>query len=608
MHKGKVVPQVTSQMNKQTSVQELKECSLKSLQINHAIDFHSQYPVDPTTYHIKLKMNSANAAFCFYDTTNGDKLLIKVQLKHDSDPIIHDAVVNFTLNRILADTMYKPYKSFFMQVHASFIGLVKHEQPQLSPQQQKQTPQPMSYVVVQQGQPNPIETRPLETRPCVAVSRIENCYTFAQVLAGNWNQPTLPFKICQFINALLVLGNGVGFAHNDMHCGNVLYNMTEQHFVLIDYGRVHIYRHALLGGKELDVCISSIENIEKQKGIYLAKAWPIYNNYSTEIPGSFKIIKQKNSPKESLGMYVLNDLANQIHAVLAYMLNEKQIVGGPQQSDFVSFFTPFLTLYNYIDSTNITDIQPLEFAKVIKKAFDLRNDTHLLPFSLMVGYIWYILLKKTYKASGLSRIKNPLAVSNDYVFVVFPEIFEKLKGELTAIYIAIMKPIIRFWTTAYNSFYKKNVISGGGFGQEGEMESSATEWLMDVIDTKTYQNITNIPDKTNWLDKKLTISNMPKIDVDDDFLDAQFQKYITCFPVVPSKNSVGLQKPLIPLPPLPSNQIPIAAGGSNKRYYILKTEKKTCRRFVMCKGSKWYLDEHRGKYRYSLDKTSVAIC
>jgi hypothetical protein len=577
LHKGKVVPQTP--------------CCLESFQINDAVGFHSKFKFMPKNVEdrIVLQMNSVNAAFCFYDTTNSDNMVIKVQLKSESDPIIHDAVVNFTLNRILAYKTYEQYKSFFMKLHASFIGFIDDDK------------NPMSYVVVQDEGKKP---NPIYARPCVAVSRIKNCYTFAQCLPQNWNLPTFPLKICQFINALLVLGNGVGFAHNDMHSGNVLYDMTEKHFVLIDYGRVHIYRHAKLGEEDLNHCISSIEESEKGKGKgqVLTGDWR-YNNYSTETPGKFKIIK---NTEVNLGMYVLNDLANQVHAVLAYMFNK-------QNSNFVSFYTPFIAIDTYINFSDIKNIQPILLADTIKKAFDLNNDpTHLLPFSLMVGYIWYILLNKTYKESGL---KTPLAYSNDYVFVVCRETFDVLKEKLTDIYTAIMQPIIRFWTTAHERYYKQTKISGGGFGQEGEMESSAieklmessaTEWLND--DTNTYTDIT-CNSATKWLDMKIKISNMEQYPVDVKFLDTQFNKYKNALPkVVPSKGSQNPSNPGSVAPTAAPAAGAAAAGGSNKRYYILKTEKKTCRRFVMCKGRKWYLDEHRGKYRYSLDKTSVAIC
>ena len=52
-----------------------------------------------------------------------------------------------------------------------------------------------------------------------------------------------------------------------------------------------------------------------------------------------------------------------------------------------------------------------------------------------------------------------------------------------------------------------------------------------------------------------------------------------------------------------------AAGGSNKKTYKIKTEnsdKKSKRKYIRKSNEHWYLDEHRGQYRYS-DETRTKI-
>lgn len=54
---------------------------------------------------------------------------------------------------------------------------------------------------------------------------------------------------------------------------------------------------------------------------------------------------------------------------------------------------------------------------------------------------------------------------------------------------------------------------------------------------------------------------------------------------------------------------PQAAGGSNKKTYKIKTEnsdKKSKRKYIRKSNEHWYLDEHRGQYRYS-DETRTKI-
>jgi hypothetical protein len=58
------------------------------------------------------------------------------------------------------------------------------------------------------------------------------------------------------------------------------------------------------------------------------------------------------------------------------------------------------------------------------------------------------------------------------------------------------------------------------------------------------------------------------------------------------------QTALLPRSPSSSK----AAGGSNKKTYKIKTDnsdKKSKRKYIRKSNEHWYLDEHRGQYRYS---------
>lgn len=89
---------------------------------------------------------------------------------------------------------------------------------------------------------------------------------------------TYSISLFIFIEKLIQFGWNYGFVHNDLHTGNIIYDLDTEQFVIIDLGRAYFYNYHLFTQDEL----SSIYTLLNNESI------PIYNlNYY------YSIIKDK---------------------------------------------------------------------------------------------------------------------------------------------------------------------------------------------------------------------------------------------------------------------------------------------------------------------------
>lgn len=488
---------------------------------------------------IKLLVNSSNAAFCFLDT-----YLIKVQMNDASDPIIHDAVMNYVLNKVMDGSLNKliSLKKHFMKIRASYIGCVDENNNYRTD-------------IIK-------NTDIVFWKPCIVVDRVQNCVTLHQLLNStlsaefsiDWH-----IKLREFTCALLQVGNETGFAHHDMHSGNILFDLTAHHFVLIDYGRVYISD---------DSCISIISSHEKTK--FQSLPWTSIKDYNNTNSCGF-LIPRKEDEKDILGMYILNDLANMTHAVLS----------TPSQKSVLSELNKLVdVLSEVIDLILSNQEQEVQLhGQTLVNIIHGDDDLQLkLPLSLtlVIGYVWYIILHKLHSKHKDAQ-NLPLALYMAHCFVVYPQTFEILKPHLVTLYKFVMTPLINEWCSIV--FHTSSLQT-----QTGAAPLQKTKKM------------------TCWLHDKMSIDRQVRE------AESEFLKNIQG-PTIPSDESrisqnVVLHKPIDIVAP--------AAGGNSTRhvslkYYKLNSERQTKRQYVLNKQKKWYLDENRGRYRYSQDRLSIRI-
>jgi hypothetical protein len=72
------------------------------------------------------------------------------------------------------------------------------------------------------------------------------------------------FAFLKLIEQLIKFGWDYGFVHNDLHTGNIIYDLDHDKFIVIDLGRCYFYNYHLFTPEELSNIYRKINNEEKE--------------------------------------------------------------------------------------------------------------------------------------------------------------------------------------------------------------------------------------------------------------------------------------------------------------------------------------------------------
>jgi hypothetical protein len=494
---------------------------------SHRDDFHQvyQYPSGET---IPLKGNSANAKYCVFSPSNSsNNFIIKVQVTADSDPIVNDSIMNFALNTIVDEK----YQKYFMKLHGSFYGRIDKDHYYIkSPNSNLNTQDKPVLVLSEVSKPIPL------------YALLEHPEGFEQLLP----------KFGNFVHCLLDVGQDIGFAHHDMHTGNILYNSNDQHFVLIDYGRVHIprvYDKLYERQNEIDKFIKA----EKQK---FGELYPRYFKDPYTYPITLRNPKTCYEGKE---MYILNDLAG-----LCFIIS-----------------TQLGIIYNHIveDLLNVmqnADANPLNKVMLVRRFFKDKVEPDV--FALLIGLVWYERLVSEYKKyKDIDRdAENLYIYHRKYYSFVNPNAFNVIKCNMWAFYNSDMKSLIGIWKT-----YRGAEMDGGRADILNKSEQ-----LGSIFKQKPVQQ------------KVINIYAEPEFYEDDKHVNLNIKAHTTMFGEEYFKILALRDADLLKMKSkemYPDTSIVGGKAGIQRKIYI---EKDTKRKYVKLLKKKWYLDENRGKYRY----------
>ena len=548
---------------------------------------------------MQLKGDSANGMICFYDriltgTTQStwESYVIKVQMNVDKDPIINDSVMNLYLAMLLGTPQLERFKDHFMSIHGSFVSsricYAKYDVRNNFNEKVVEN-NTFCYNLLD----NTIQGLQIQkSKPCIVLSK------FAQNVPLYEISPLdlvtrLSWRLCEFFQALMHMGNTTGFAHHDMHTGNVLFDSLKQRFVLIDYGRSHIPLHP--NHKNI---IDSIVTREKNKFASLnIEKFQRYHIDSKDVP--WRIIKTIDGFQ---GMYILNDIGGLCRTLILQIKEEQD-----GQDLFHYLIKNISALQNSIMTSNdVTKTCNEWFIKMRIEADGLKGFAVFHWFFLLatcVGIIWTNTLEVV--ASG-HRL-TPFREDHHYCLIT-PVVFEKVKAEMQGLYTTKVFPLVTAWLKYIESHQvnqkggsRRSAFQLGGVSDMSTLSHGKS--FKETLDKRMEMIQKMRENEDAWLTDDV-LNNLAKRDMNDK---RKFKLYLqdeenTLIPN--DKLSYVVQKKERALDPNStfvtaySETKPVAGGNLSKPYKIA-VERNTKRKYIVKSRAKWYLDENRGKYIYA---------
>jgi preprotein translocase subunit YajC len=513
--------------------------------------FHEVYPPSRDSV-TTLKGNSANSKFIVYESTEAsNKFIIKVQFAPDDDPIVNDSLICYIL-RIALD---KKYAKYFMQFHGSFLTLASTD-----------------HTTYYSNQPDNVESESLDLFPSIVLSEVQKPVPLYKIVEKPEQFKRVLPKLANLIHCLLNLGGEFGFAHHDLHLGNVLYNTVDKNFVLIDYGRAHI--PSLFDERQylIDQYISS----EESKFMSWSEHWDwFFSNPYYDYTNNYRIPKSNYVGKE---IYILNDLAG-----FSVIINDH-------------FEIDYKTHIKVIKEKTSGVTDELEKTAVIAKYL---RQLDQLDFTIIVGLVWFDALNTEYnKYKTLDQNAKKLIYKRHRCnCLIDRDQFDIIKFNMQTYYISEMKYFIKAWKYVKTRYMYNHV--GGRLQDKVRTDSKFDNMLSGVKNINITKQIETLElesykDEPEFLESgsQVVLDILP----DDTMYGEGYYKIIAARDALEAEMKAAKKVH--------------ASGGAhgsvkskkqtkNKQLKKIYIEKDTKRKFVKVSNQKWYLDENRGKYKYS---------
>jgi hypothetical protein len=186
---------------------------------------------------LNVMKNSVNAKFILYNmpnntTTNFETGFMKIPLPYANDKIEIDAFISIGLQTFFNDNTY----GYIQEMFPSYIGVIKLADDAFTPNMNTygETFEVAEYknntYIDSQKHSKTFVTKAVNGAQSLGLMLTSKIIGFADIMA----------HLDYFCTGLYTLSLKTGFAHNDMHCNNILFDTSLKNFVLIDMGSAYI--------------------------------------------------------------------------------------------------------------------------------------------------------------------------------------------------------------------------------------------------------------------------------------------------------------------------------------------------------------------------------
>jgi hypothetical protein len=212
------------------------------------------------------KSDSANARVAIFPTDEGKKAIVKVCLSADSDPIHQDAFVLNTIWTWLTKQNLHNNAFYLMGYHDIFTANITTEIGNAKNFTGIDvTPVLSSFNQLSTGPRYPCILSPANNVKKTLRGIMLDAYR-PEVFIINLNQRFE--QLNELFTYLVNLSHATGFAHNDMHNGNILYDESLEKFVLIDFGRAFVDISKFQNYAQLQQSYEDIKSVFNPSAVY----------------------------------------------------------------------------------------------------------------------------------------------------------------------------------------------------------------------------------------------------------------------------------------------------------------------------------------------------
>jgi len=496
-----------------------------------------------------LDFNWINNSVNSYSGTD-TAIFTKIQISDLTDPLINEVIVNKALNAF--ENKNEPKR--FSQYKDHF--LIKSLPGQ---------PPDKSFYALQTEHINMLSIGNFLKNLSDPIKGIELEYTnpvVKKVLA----------QLDKFVGYLMEVGGKIGFVHNDIHMGNVVldtnaYMGTGRQLVykLIDYGRSSITNYTINADDVQKYCMT----VDQVKSILNA-------NFTT----SWK--------RFQVPAYGKNYMCDSASICLAICLH----IGGFPWPEWITIKYNNNDYDITIDTNMYGEIQNYTEYKNIYKA--------LLWMSVCIEkYLFHYTKDQNIKTIKLSLLRKSLLLGN---FVFNAVEFQKISDVV-------------------NTFFElnENLLQGGGksikkkLNRKKKMSGGTPENPQQPVTTSQMPPLKDFDDcmkSTNTLIGKELPPNLETLEIGKmldraDLFNKCTQYQGNALSCAAQMRTTEQSK----FGALPAG-IPTGVGGARplqtQKTYKIITDKVTARRYIRKSNKQWFLDENRGKYKYT-DETKKFI-
>lgn len=188
------------------------------------------YPAWENRKDIEIPMRGDNASnatwFNVLDHNLAPVIHVKVEFGVDGDPIINDAFIVRLLNEELKKEKDDALPGHFLEYVAAFMG----RKTARSGKYKHSSAVCAKFV--------PFQTSGTVDVACLATRVVAGGKSLKDLVRAGGDVHL--DALSELVDALTWAGETLGFSHNDLHAGNILWDETHGKFVVIDYGRSHV--------------------------------------------------------------------------------------------------------------------------------------------------------------------------------------------------------------------------------------------------------------------------------------------------------------------------------------------------------------------------------
>lgn len=397
-----------------------------------------------------LRMNSCNASFVFMSGTlpNGDKekLIAKFQMDPTADDINVDNINGYIVNRIAS--MHPAVKPFFMEYIDSCLTYLNTKKQIYDLEMLLNMKESSDYEIEDTLQKLKSQSDLVK----VSFNKVVNKPTSLGDLLSNLNSrrksnnnninshaPKLSAKdivsrLRPLIEAIKTMGSKYGFTHNDAHLGNILHDGEQDHFVLIDFGRVLFVQDLLPSELQEDVKDRIFQERFKTSEQVVAPGLEDYSfdydnlcmNSNESMSRSLDYTNYIYYKPNFEGVGLLYFLANNPNITEdvkkhLYMFDVMTISMNVVKSLYTSKNYGTLAKYIYFDENvvYINVLKPKNFAKLLLKGTD-KEYIHLL-----MGCYWFSLFIE-HIGEVVYRANLTIADNDDWFYIHISGLYDNL--------------------------------------------------------------------------------------------------------------------------------------------------------------------------------------